>query len=161
MDILLQAVFLIALIVIIIFLYLQFNQTKKNEKFDKQNRELLESIEKYIEIFNEQNVKELIETENGTQNSLAEEKIRSIRKDYRAKLASKNKNLSEEHETLIDFITLSLAMLIKTPPQLREKIIDDTTQNEEIRQILKSQLPAIERHYLPVSLLEIAISKNS
>ena len=160
MDIILQIVFLVALIVIIVFFFLQYNQLKKFEKFNHQNRELLESIEKYIEIFNEQNVKELLESEKGIRNTLAENQLKKIREEYKKKLKVKNQKLSEEHETLIDFITLSLSLLIKTPPNLREKIINETTENIEIRQILKAQLPAIKNHYIPVSILEIAISKD-
>jgi len=61
---------------------------------------------------------------------------------------------------LIDFVTLSLSLLIKTPPSLRKRIIDENTDNETIKKILKSKLELIENYYIPVSLLEIAISKK-
>jgi hypothetical protein len=61
---------------------------------------------------------------------------------------------------LIDFVTLTLSLLVKTPPNLRERLIEQTTDNEMIKKILLSKLPSIEKHYIPVSLLEIAISKE-
>lgn len=139
---------------------MQFRQIKKYDKVSRQNTKFLESIEKYIEIFNEQNVNELLKKEKILENSLANQKIKEIRNEYKTKLMSKTKDLTEEQNMLIDFITLSLSLLIKTPPTLRESLIDDNTDNEFIKKILKSKLHSVEELYIPVSLLEVAISKN-
>ncbi len=84
----------------------------------------------------------------------------AIKNEYKSKLKSHDNNLTEEHEMLIDFVTLTLSLLVKTPPNLRERLIEQTTDNEMIKKILLSKLPSIEKHYIPVSLLEIAISKE-
>jgi hypothetical protein len=160
MDILVQVLFGSVLIFIIVLIYLQFRQMRKYDKLSDQNAIFLESIEKYIEIFNEQNVSELLKKEKIIENSLSNKKIKAIREDYKKKLKSTNKYLSEEHEMLIDFVTLCLSLLIKTPPTLRESIVEDNTDNEVIKKILKSKLSSIEDLYIPVSLLEIAISQN-
>jgi hypothetical protein len=161
MEILVQIILVIVLIVIMVLWYFQFRQLKKHDTISFQNAQFLESIEKYVEIFNEQNVNELLKREKIVENSLANEKIREIRNDYRKKLTAKSNKLNEEHEMLIDFVTLSLSLLVKTPPTLRESLIEDNTDNEMIKKILKSKLPSIEELYIPVSLLEIAISKKS
>ena len=160
MDLVVQLIFIIALLVIIGLIYMQFRQIKKYDKVSRQNTKFLESIEKYIEIFNEQNVNELLKKEKILENSLANQKIKEIRNEYKTKLMSKTKDLTEEQKMLIDFITLSLSLLIKTPPTLRESLIDDNTDNEFIKKILKSKLHSVEELYIPVSLLEVAISKN-
>ena len=159
MDLFIQLIIIIALIIVIVLIYMQFRQIKKYDKISKQNTRFLESIEKYIEIFNEQNVNELLKKDKMVENSLANKKVKEIRNEYKNKLTSKKKELTEEQNMLIDFITLSLSLLIKTPPTLREGIIDDNTDNEFIKKILKSKLHSIEDLYIPVSLLEVAISK--
>jgi len=152
------------LISILFILYLIFQQNKYSQKLESlanQNAQFLESIEKYIEIFNEQNIRELIEKKDVGSETLADENIQSIRNEYRKKLTFQNNTLTEEHEMLIDFVTLALSLLIKTPPNLRGKLIKENTDNEMIKKILYSKLPLIEKHYTPVSLLEIAISKEN
>ena len=124
------------------------------------NKSFLESIENYVEIFNEQNVNKLLENKSLTDETLAIAKIDSIKKEYTSKLLKANTTLSEEHEMLIDFVTLSLSLLIKTPPNLRGTLILENTDNEFIKKILLSKLDAIKKHYIPVSLIEIAISKE-
>lgn len=160
MDLFVQIIFLLSLIIIVALIYLQVRQFQKYDKVARENTKFLESIEKYIEIFNEQNVNELLSKEKIIENSLANQKVKEIRNEYKNKLLSKKKDLTEEQSMLIDFITLSLSLLIKIPPTLRESIIDDNTDNEFIKKILKSKLHSIEDLYIPVSLLEIAISKN-
>ena len=152
------------LFIVLLIVYLIFQQQKSSKKIDSitdQNSKFLESIEKYVEIFNEQNVNELIEKNELIDESLANKKINTIRNEYRNKLKDKNENLNEEHEMLIDFVTLTLSLLIKTPPSLRYKLIDDNTDNEVIKKILISKLPSIEKHYIPVSLIEVAIAKDN
>ena len=41
---------------------------------------------------------------------------------------------------LIDFISLTLSLLVKAPPSLREKIILENTDNDYIKKILISKL---------------------
>ena len=145
-------------------IYLIVQQNKHSVKIDslsKENIKFLESIEKYVEIFNEQNVNKLLENKSLTDETLASDKINSIRKDYTRKLYSVNEALTEEHEMLIDFVTLTLSLLIKTPPNLRERLILENTDNEIIRKILLAKLESIQNHFIPVSLIEIAISKES
>ncbi len=149
---------------LLLMIYLIFQQKKYSKNIDsltKQNIQFLESIEKYVEIFNEQNVNELLEKKDFLDDSLANGKIKSIRDEYRLKLISKNRELTDEHEMLIDFVTLALSLLIKTPPHLRGRLIQENTDNEIIKKILFSKLPSIEKHYVPVSLLEAAISKDA
>jgi hypothetical protein len=131
------------------------------DSLTKQNVQFLDSIEKYIEIFNEQNVNELLEKKDFKDGSLANKKIKAIRDEYRLKLISKNEELTDEHEMLIDFVTLSLSLLVKTPPNLRKRLVQENTSNEIIKKILTSKLSIIEEHYIPVSLLEVAISKDT
>lgn len=151
------------LIMAVSLFYLINQQRRFSNKLNplmNQNEQLLESIEKYVEIFNEQNVNEMINSENNELTIEAENKIKVIRDEYRLKLI-KNNELSEEHEMLIDFISLTLSLLIKTPPNLREKIINEHTDNETIQKILISKLPEINDLYVPVSLLEVALSKRN
>ncbi len=146
-----------------IIAYLLYEQKRNSAKlnlFAKKNNQFIESIEKYVEIFNEHNVKELNKDNNSEKEAFAEEHLKTIRKEYKAKLKSHDNNLTEEHEMLIDFVTLTLSLLVKTPPNLRERLIEENTDNEVIKKILISKLPSIEKHYIPVSLLEIAISKE-
>ena len=135
--------------------------SRKISSLKEGNRSFLESIEKYVEIFNEENVNKLLEHKSLTDETLANAKIESIKKEYTTKLLRANDSLSEEHEMLIDFVTLALSLLIKTPPRLRESLILENTDNEFIKKILISKLNAIQKHYIPVSLIEIAISKES
>ena len=122
---------------------------------------------KYIDCFSNvgvnilgHNVKELNQLNNSEKEIFAEKHLKAIKNEYKTKLKSHDNNLTEEHEMLIDFVTLTLSLLVKTPPNLRERIIEETTDNEMIKKILLSKLPSIEKHYIPVSLLEIAISKE-
>jgi hypothetical protein len=146
-----------------IIAYLFYEQKRNSVKlklFSEKNDLFLESIEKYVEIFNEHNVKELNQLNNSEKEIFAEEHLKAIKNEYKTKLKSHDNNLTEEHEMLIDFVTLTLSLLVKTPPNLRERLIEQTTDNEMIKKILLSKLPSIEKHYIPVSLLEIAISKE-
>lgn len=157
------AIIILVIISILLTSYLAIQHKKYSQNIDsqtKQNIQFLESIEKYVEIFNVQNVHEIIEKENSSDNSLANKKVQEIRDEYRLKLISINNELTEEHEMLIDFVTLSLSLLIKTPPNLRARLIKENTDNEMIKKILVSKLNSIEKHYIPVSLLEIALSKE-
>ncbi len=154
---------IINIVVLLALLYLLFELHKQNEKInliDKKNEQFLESIEKYVEIFNEQNVKKILNEEQISYEDSASKKIESIRKEYKKKLLSKNDTLTDEHEMLIDFVTLTLSLLIRTPPSYRLKLIDETTDNEVIKKILISKLPSIKNHYVPISILEVAISKD-
>lgn len=141
-------------------LYLQKNNSEKIDSVIKNNKQFLESIEKYVEIFNEHNIKEFNEQNNSEKEAFAEEHLKAIKNEYKAKLKAHANNLTEEHEMLIDFVTLTLSLLVKTSPNLREKLIKNNTDNEMIKKILLSKLPSIEKHYIPVSLLEIAVSKE-
>ena len=146
-----------------IIAYLLYEQKRNSamlKVFSEKNNLFLESIEKYVEIFNEHNVKELNQLNNSEKEIFAEKHLKAIKNEYKTKLKSHDNNLTEEHEMLIDFVTLTLSLLVKTPPNLRERIIEETTDNEMIKKILLSKLPSIEKHYIPVSLLEIAISKE-
>ena len=146
-----------------IIAYLFYEQKRNSVKlklFSEKNDLFLESIEKYVEIFNEHNVKELNQLNSSEKEIFAEEHLKAIKNEYKTKLKSHDNNLTEEHEMLIDFVTLTLSLLVKTPPNLRERLIEQTTDNEMIKKILLSKLPSIEKHYIPVSLLEIAISKE-
>jgi hypothetical protein len=146
-----------------IIAYLFYEQKRNSVKlklFSEKNDLFLESIEKYVEIFNEHNVKELNQLNNSEKEIFAEEHLKAIKNEYKTKLKSHDNNLTEEHEMLIDFVTLTLSLLVKTPPNLRKRLIEQTTDNEMIKKILLSKLPSIEKHYIPVSLLEIAISKE-
>jgi len=157
---LLNLVITIVSIIFIVYLVLaNWKNDKQIEKLSDDNKRFLESIEKYIEIFNEQNVKDLLTNKELTNKTKAVDTIHLIKSDFKKKLLSKNGKLSEEHEILIDFIELSLLLLVKTPPSIRKKIIDENTNNEEIKTLLNSKLSLIEKHYLPVSILEVAISK--
>lgn len=139
------------------------NQKKHStvvKKISGQNAQLLESIEKYIEIFNEHNVKDFTQDDESRSEILAQSKLREIRKEYINKLKKPNSTLTEEHEMLIDFVSLTLSLLIKTPPNLRVKLIEENTDNEMMKKILLSKLDSIKNHYIPVSLLEVALSKE-
>lgn len=139
------------------------NQKKHStvvEKISGQNAQLLESIEKYIEIFNEHNVKNFIQNDESKSEIIAQKKLKEIRKEYIKKLKTHNGTLTEEHEMLIDFVSLTLSLLIKTPPNLRLKLIEENTDNEMMKKILLSKLDSIKNHYIPVSLLEVALSKE-
>ena len=160
MELFLMITNIVVITFLIILAYLFYKQSQKTDHTSKLNSDFLESIEKYIEIFNEQNVKDIMRKEKLEDNLIAEEKIKSIREEYRNKLIAEDETLNEEHDMLIDFVSLSLSLLIKTPPTLREKMIRSNTDNEIIKKILISRLPSIENHYLPVSLLEVAISQN-
>lgn len=154
--------------ILIIFCFLSFifliiqqkNFTAKINSLSQNNRSFLESIEKYIEIFNEQNINKYLNDKNITNETLAGEKISAIKKDYIVKLTSSTEKLTDEQEMLVDFVTLTLSLLIKTPPNLRERLIVENTENDTIRKILLSKLDTIKKHYIPVSLIEIAISKE-
>lgn len=164
MDIINVILIILCLISIVFIIYLVHQQkinSKKIEGFANQNAQFLESIEKYTEIFNEQNVRELIGKKKIGIEILADENIKSIRREYRNKLLSQNNTLTEEHEMLIDFVTLVLSLIVKTPPNLREKLIEENTDNEIIKKILISKLSLVSNHYVPVSLLEIAISSEN
>lgn len=155
---------IINIIVIVLLGYFLIELRKQNEKIntiEKRNEKFLESIEKYVEIFNEQNVKSLLNEEQISNENSASKKIASIRNEYRKKLLSKNNTLTDEHEMLIDFVTLSLSLLIRIPKTYRLKLIDETTDNEMIKKILISKLPSISEHYIPISILEVAISKEN
>ena len=157
------AIFILAILssILIIYLILQHKKYSKNiESLTKQNAQFLESIEKYVEILNEQNVHGIIEKKDSSDSINANKKVQEIRDEYRLKLISKNNELTEEHEMLIDFVTLALSLLIKTPPNLRARLIEDNTDNQMIKKILNAKLSSIEKHYIPVSLLEVAISKE-
>lgn len=157
------AIIILVIITALLTFYLVIQNKKYSKNIDsltKQNIQFLESIEKYVEIFNEQNIHDIIEKKNSSDNIQANKKVQVIRDDYRLKLISKNNELTEEHEMLIDFVTLALSLLIKTPPNLRERLIEENTDNSMIKKILNSKLTSIEKHYIPVSLLEVAISKE-
>jgi len=151
---------IISLGLIVVFFLNQKKHSQIVEKISGQNVQLLESIEKYVEIFNEHNVKEIINSDESTNYTSANNRIKAIRKDYIKKLKANNKTLTEEHEMLIDFVSLTLSLLIKTPPNLRAKLIEENTDNEVMKKILLSKLDSIKNHYIPVSLLEIALSKE-
>lgn len=154
---------ILSVMTVLLIAYLLYEQKRYSNKlriFSEKNNQFLESIEKYVEIFNEHNVKELSEEDNSEKEIFAEEHLKTIKNEYKAKLKSHDNNLTEEHEMLIDFVTLTLSLLVKTPPNLRERLIKENTDNEIIKKILISKLPSIEKHYIPVSLLEIAISKG-
>ena len=153
---------ILVLLCFLSFIYLIFQQNKFSAKIhllSRSNKNFLESIEKYIEIFNEQNINKYLNDKNLTNETLAGEKINTIRKEYELKLTSSSEVLTEEHEMLVDFVTLTLSLLIKTPPNLRERLIIENTDNDIIRKILLSKLDSIQEHYIPVSLIEIAISE--
>ncbi len=152
---------IISIILIVYLIFTNWKNEKQIKKLSNDNKRFLESIEKYIEIFNEQNVNDLLANKELTNEKNAFDTISLIKSDFKKKLTSKSGKLSEEHEILIDFIELSLLLLIKTPPNLRKKIIDENTNNEEIKTLLNSKLSLIEKHYLPVSILEVAISKSN
>lgn len=158
---LLTIVSIIIILLLVAIMFLHRRETFKIESLKKQNQLFLESIEKYVEIFNENNVKDIINNKDKASEKLANNKIMSIKKEYKSKLMRANQNLTEEHEMLIDFVTLSLSLLIKTPPSLRKKIIEENTDNEVIKKILTSKLASIENHYVPVSILEIALSEDN
>ncbi|MBK7105360.1 MAG: hypothetical protein IPH62_08755 [Ignavibacteriae bacterium] len=155
---------LLSSLIVFLVIYLVYNERKNSKLINKislEYKSFLESIEKYVEIFNEQNVKELLVDNKLPNETKAVEIINSIKNDFKKKLLTKNSKLTEEQEMLIDFIVLSLSLLIKTPPSLRQKLIDQTTNNEAIRTILNSKLILIEKYYVPVSILEVAVSENS
>ena len=163
MEIMNITLLLLCISILLLILFFFYKQQKYSQRLDKvfnQNRQLLESVEKYVEIFNEHNVKELTNTDNNKE-LLAAKKIERFRNEYRSKLKAQNDKLTDEHEMLIDFVTLTLSLLIKTPPNLRKKIIDDNTDNDVIKKILSTKLSTIENHYIPVSLLEIAMSRDT
>lgn len=160
MDLIINILLLVMVGSIIYLIIQQRSFSKKLNPFFNQNSQLLESIEKYIEIFNEQNVNDLLKKENDNLSSESQNKMKKIREEYRMKLV-RNNEMSEEHEMLIDFISLSLSLLIKTPPSVREKIIRENTDNEYITKILVSKLPEIQNHFVPVSILEVALSKQN
>jgi hypothetical protein len=157
-------IYILVILCLIAILYIIVQQRKYSKKISllmEGNKGFLESIEKYVEIFNEQNVNKLLENKSLRDETLAVAKIESIKKAYTSKLMKANNSLSEEHEMLIDFVTLTLSLLIKTPPSLRGRLIEENTDNEFIKKILLSKLDAIKKHYIPVSLIEIAISKET
>ncbi len=155
--------------ILIIFCFLSFvfliiqqkNFAAKVNSLTQNNNSFLESIEKYIEIFNEQNINKYLIDKDITNETFASEQISAIKKDYIIKLTSSTEKLTEEQEMLVDFVALTLSLLIKTPPNLRERLIVENTDNDIIRKILLSKLDTIKKHYIPVSLIEIAISKES
>lgn len=161
MDFLITTIVIFCAVSIIFLIIQQIKYSNKINALSLQNRSFLESIEKYIEIFNEQNVNELVKNKNLINEKLANEKIESIKEAYKEKLSKIKGTLNEEHEMLIDFVTLSLSLLIKTPPGLRKQLILENTNNEVIKKILLSKLDSIKKHYIPVSLIEVAISKES
>lgn len=154
---------LLSSLIVFLVIYSVYNERKNSKLINKislEYKSFLESIEKYVEIFNEQNVKELLVGNKLPNETKAVEIINSIKNDFKKKLLAKNSILTEEQEMLIDFIVLSLSLLIKTPPSLRQKLIDQTTNNEAIKTILNSKLILIEKYYVPVSILEVAVSEN-
>jgi hypothetical protein len=155
-----EIILVISISAIIYLIFINRQGLKKIDRVDHKNEQFIESIEKYVEIFNENNIKELLAKIESPNDKDAEEKISQIRDEYRTKLKNEAGQFSEEQEMLIDFITLTLSLLIKTPPTLRKKLIEDNTDNEIIKTILISKLPSIEMHYIPVSILEIALAKN-
>ena len=161
MELVISALVILCLLLVVYLVLQQKKYIKNIDSLTKQNAKFLESIEKYVEIFNEQNVNELLDKKDLLDDSLANGKIKSIRDEYRLKLISNNKELTEEHEMLIDFVTLSLSLLIKTPPNLRKRLVQENTDNDIIKKILASKLSTIEKFYIPVSLLEVAISKDT
>lgn len=145
----------------IVYLYIELVKTKKSiTQGNKKNDQFLESIEKYVEIFNEQNIKDFKDEDHLITEKAASKKIEQIGKDYREKLIEKNRELTDEHEMLVDFITLNLSLLIRIPPTYRMKLIDDTTNNQMIKKILMQKLPSIKDHFIPISLLEISLSQE-
>jgi hypothetical protein len=163
MEITLTFITILLIVAILLSAYLIILHQKNSKSIDlitNKNSAFLESIEKYVEIFNVQNVKDLLNKDEIMDESLANKKIETIRNDYKKKLLSHNSSLTEEQEMLVDFVTLTLSLLIKTPPNLRLKLIDENTDNITIKKILISKLASIERHYIPVSILEVAIAKD-
>ncbi|MCB0746349.1 MAG: hypothetical protein KDC90_02700 [Ignavibacteriae bacterium] len=155
---------ILSAIIISAVLYLIFEQRKNAklvEKISEENKQFLESIEKYVEIFNEQNVKDILANDDLANEKKAASTISLIKKEYKLKLELQTGKVTEEQEILVDFIGLCLSMLIKTPPRLRLKLINENTTNEDIKKILKSKLKEIEKHYIPVSILEVALSERS
>lgn len=155
---------ILSVMIILLIAYLLYEQKKHSNKlkiFSEKNNQFLESIEKYVEIFNEHNVKELTQESNSEKEAITAQHLKAIKNEYKAKLKAHVDNLTEEHEMLIDFVTLTLSLLVKTPPNLRERLIEENTDNDMIKKILISKLPSIEKHYIPVSLLEIAISREN
>ncbi|MFZ1289986.1 MAG: hypothetical protein WAR79_07840 [Melioribacteraceae bacterium] len=154
---------LLSSLVVFLVIYLVYAERKNSKliaKISEEYKSFLESIEKYVEIFNEQNVKDLLVNNNLSNDEKAVETINSIKNDFKKKLLTKNLKLNEDHEMLIDFIVLSLSLLIRTPPSLRQKLVNQTTNNEAIKTILNAKLELIEKHYIPVSILEVAVSES-
>lgn len=150
-------------VIVVLIIYLIYSEIKNSiriEKILKENKKFLESIEKYVEIFNEHNVKDLLKNDGISEEIKAQETIVTIKNDFKNKLLKKNSNFTEEQEMLIDFVILNLSLLIRIPPNLRKKLIDQSTENKEIQTILNSKLNNIENHYVPVSILEIALSES-
>ena len=89
---------LTVLIIITIFLLLYLLYEFKKHKAEllilkKNNLILIESFEKYTEIFNEQNVKDLLSSKEMNNEILANETIELIKKEYKQKLKSLTNHL--------------------------------------------------------------------
>lgn len=160
MDITLILLLILTLVGVLVLIFSHFQLTKKLESQKSLNNKFLESIEKYVEIFNEQNISKMIEKNDLANDELVSKKISEVRNEFREKFISRNETLTDEQEVLIDFVTLSLSLLVKIPPSLREKVIEENTDNLEIRKLLKSKLDLIKKHFIPISILEVAIAKD-
>jgi hypothetical protein len=156
MNILISILLALCIISIAYLIILHRKSLQKLSEAKEKNVQFLESIEKYVEIFNEQNINELTDTKKLNENVLANKTINSINKELKRKLPQDD-NLKDEHMILIDCVSLILSLLVKIPPSLRAKLIFDNTENEVIQKILISKLDKLENHYIPISLLEIAL----
>ncbi|MCB0750771.1 MAG: hypothetical protein KDC52_04805, partial [Ignavibacteriae bacterium] len=98
---------ILSVIIISAVLYLIFEQRKNAklvEKISEENKQFLESIEKYVEIFNEQNVKDILENDDLANEKKAASTISLIKKEYKLKLELQTGKITEEQEILVDFI---------------------------------------------------------
>jgi len=154
-------ILLIALILItLVGFYLYKQDMKKLRSEISAQSGIIESMEKYVEIFNVNNVKNYLNQNEFVKSNELKNKIKNIKKELERKIIKPDEKYTAEKEVLFDFVTLTLSLLIRVPQSMRVSIIENYTENEIIKKILYSKLEKIKNYYIPISLLEIAVEDS-
>lgn len=141
----------IILLALIVVGYFQIYQIKALKTAEQSQRGIIDSMKKYIDIFDVDEFRKFTSMKEETIRAEYEENIKSLKAEYNKKITNLTEIQSESYQELIGYL---VGVMMRVPHREREYQLKNVS-DPLTKRVLTGLLDTMKDHYYPITLLDM------